>query len=80
MIDTVPGCLSAAAFSLARSRHAAVVRQDTMSATIELLSPRASALTKAVIADCSAAFALSTLASRALITRNTMAAVAIATR
>ena len=78
MIETAPGCRSAVATSAARSWQAGELRQPVTSPTIERTSPRASALTSPVIADCSAEFALKTLASSPLMARKTRTATAIA--
>ena len=59
--------------------HAALVRQPAMSLTIAFTSPRASDCTSAVIADCSALFALNTRASSALVTRNSRIPATITT-
>ena len=70
MIETAPGRLSAAAFAAALRRQDGSLRHPKISSSTAFTSPLASDCTSDVIADCSALFALNTLASRALITRN----------
>jgi hypothetical protein len=78
MIETVPGRFSEAASCVALVRHDGLDWHPAMSPTIAPVSPRASSLTSAVMADCSALLALKTRARSALIARNATTAAAIA--
>jgi len=78
MTETAPGRLSDAASWPARSWHEELAWHPVMSPMTAPESPRASSLTSAVMADCSAPLALNTRASSALIARNATTAAAIA--
>ncbi len=70
MIDTSPGWRSDRAFSATRARHAAPAEQWYIRTDIAAASPRAWAVTSAVMADRSAPSMLNTRASTALTARN----------
>jgi hypothetical protein len=77
MTDTGPAVRSAAASVCARARQAALGPQPLIRATIAAASPRDSAWSTDVIADCSAPETLNARASNALTTRNTTTPAAI---
>jgi hypothetical protein len=70
-IETAPERLSSAASCATRARQDALRGQPSMRASISAALPAASALTRLVIAVCSAPLALNARASSALMMRNT---------